>query len=153
MSQIEFEAGLSVTPEDLRAETIVMDKPLSFGDEDTSLKIFWDKRKREAGKITGQTRLHPKANKRLGRAQNNWRPTSDLKGLLQKPYFVLGSVVVLTLSVVGFLVYEKSFSPGPISDSHAASFQKESLLKRNIANQSNSHSCSNCHGVQQGHAR
>src|SRR5204862_98311 len=47
--------------------------------DDQALKIFWDKRKREAGKLATDSPLKPKVKRRLGKAQFNWTPTRDLQ--------------------------------------------------------------------------
>ena len=39
--------------------------------DEQALNVFWDKRKREAGKIAPQTLLHPRTNKKVGKAQFN----------------------------------------------------------------------------------
>src|SRR5688572_29535794 len=45
---------------------------------DKALDIFWDKRIREAGKMVKVSALFPKGQRRAGKAQLNWAPTSDL---------------------------------------------------------------------------
>jgi hypothetical protein len=55
--------------------------------DDQALKIFWDKRKREAGKLATDSPLKPKVKRRLGKAQFNWTPTRDL----QRPWRSLRS--------------------------------------------------------------
>ncbi|HWP42698.1 MAG TPA: FHA domain-containing protein, partial [Blastocatellia bacterium] len=116
-------------------------------EEEAALDIFWEKRKREAGKIAGQTPLHPKGGQKFGRAQNNWRPTFDLRKPWRKSYFSWGAVIITIISAAAFLVYESYYSPGDVSDPHFKVFSKDFLLKRNIANDSNA-SCSTCHGIQ-----
>jgi thioredoxin reductase len=115
-------------------------------EDERALDIFWEKRKREAGKIAGQTPLHPRGGQKLGRAQNNWKPTLDLRKPWRKSYFWWGALVVGLLSVGAFAAYENYYSPGPVSDPHYKVFSKDFLLRRNIANDSNA-SCSTCHGI------
>ncbi|HXG93837.1 MAG TPA: NAD(P)-binding domain-containing protein [Blastocatellia bacterium] len=129
--------------------TGVLSGVLSEPDEQ-ALEIFWKNRKREAGKIAARTPLHPRGERKFGKAQFNWRPTLDLRRVWRKSYFWIGAVIVALGSVAAYLIYESAYSPGPISSAHAGVFQSDSLLTRNIANQSNSASCSNCHGVTQG---
>ncbi|MCI0487358.1 MAG: NAD(P)-binding domain-containing protein, partial [Blastocatellia bacterium] len=115
-----------------------------------ALDVFWEKRKREAGKIAEKTPLHPRGGQVFGKAQFNWRPTVDLSRLWRKSYFILGSVVVLLLSVAALLAYESAYSPGAVSEAHAKPFSRDDLLKRNVALRPNNNSCSNCHGVTTG---
>src|SRR5262249_49451476 len=43
------------------------------GLDEHALEVFWDKRKREAGKIAQKSRLQPSGDRRVGKAQFNWR--------------------------------------------------------------------------------
>ncbi len=47
--------------------------------EAQSFEVFWEKRKRESGKITDETVLHPRGRRRLGKAVACWMPTLDLR--------------------------------------------------------------------------
>ena len=40
-----------------------------------ALKIFWDKRRRQAGKMAERSPLRPRREQRVGKAQFNWTPT------------------------------------------------------------------------------
>ncbi|HXG64742.1 MAG TPA: FHA domain-containing protein, partial [Blastocatellia bacterium] len=112
-----------------------------------ALDLFWEKRKREAGKIGEQTPLYPRGGKRFGKAQWNWRPTLDLSRVWRKSYFMWGALITTVLSVAAVLIYEKAYSPGPIADPHTRVMTNNDLLVRNIASQPNQESCSTCHGV------
>lgn len=114
--------------------------------DEKALEIFWNNRKREAGKIDGRTPLHPRGGQKVGKAQFNWKPTLDLRRLWRKSYFAWGSVVAVLASIVALAIYEGAFSPGPVSQAHTAS----SLSTRGVANRPNANSCSNCHGVTSG---
>jgi thioredoxin reductase (NADPH) len=110
-----------------------------------ALDLFWQKRKREAGKIEALTPLHPRGGQSYGKAQFNWRPNFDLARLWRKSYFVWGTLVSVAVAIVALAIYTNAFSPKPLSTAHASSFASDALLKRNIANQSNSNSCTSCH--------
>ncbi|NOT58601.1 MAG: FHA domain-containing protein, partial [Acidobacteria bacterium] len=44
-----------------------------------ALKVFWDNRKREAGKLEMPSPLRPQSQRRFGKARFYWRPTGDLR--------------------------------------------------------------------------
>ncbi len=107
-----------------------------------ALDIFWEKRKREAGKIDAETPLHPKTILKVGKAQRNWRPNLDLRRLWRKSYFSWGVVVVFSLAVAAFYLYDKAYSPGPVSTAHTLN-----ASSRDIALHANASSCSSCHAL------
>jgi thioredoxin reductase/pSer/pThr/pTyr-binding forkhead associated (FHA) protein len=111
------------------------------GIDEQALSVFWDKRKREAGKIDPHTPLHPKGNKKIGKAQFNWYPTLDLKRLWRKSYFSWSIVVIGALAVAAIFHYQPAYSPGDLAHAH----QRPDLSK-NIATKPNENSCSSCHG-------
>jgi predicted component of type VI protein secretion system len=43
-----------------------------------ALEVFWQKRQREAGKVERSSPLHPRGERKLGKARYNWKPTTDL---------------------------------------------------------------------------
>ncbi len=65
-----------------------------------ALKIFWDKRRREAGKMTERSPLRPQREQRIGKAQFNWIPTLDLKQPWKPSWFIWGSVIVFLFSMI-----------------------------------------------------
>lgn len=116
------------------------------GSEDVgSLDVFWQKRKREAGKITRASPLRPKPPAaKLGKARFNWRPTRDLVRPWPFSVFTWAFVVIALLSVVAAFGYTSAFSPAPISNAHArASFN----LTPAIAREPNANSCTSCHSM------
>jgi thioredoxin reductase len=115
-----------------------------------ALEIFWKKRQREAGKMAEKTRLHPRGDQKVGKAQFNWRPTLDLRRVWRSSYFVWGAAVVVMAAAAAYFLYESAYSPGQVSRPHRASFAPAALLKRNIAARENAASCSNCHAVTEG---
>jgi thioredoxin reductase (NADPH) len=114
--------------------------------DEQALSVFWEKRKREAGKIAPLTMLHPTGNKKVGKAQWNWRPSLDLRRVWRKSYFYWGAGVVALLSAASALIYADAYSPGELSSAHASS----EASGRQIALKANQSSCSNCHGVSEG---
>lgn len=110
--------------------------------DDQALKVFWDKRKREAGKMATESPLKPHAKRRLGKAQFNWRPTFDLQRAWPWQIFVIGGVVVGLLAIVGAVAYTDAYSPGQVSNPHTRS---EMTMQPAIAKEANGTSCSNCH--------
>jgi thioredoxin reductase (NADPH) len=106
-----------------------------------ALMVFWEKRKREAGKIAEKSLLHPKGDKRVGKAQFNWQPTRDLRKLWRKSYFVWGGLIVAAISVVALAAYNRAYSPGGISGVHTTN----QLSTRSIALRPNGAACAQCH--------
>jgi pSer/pThr/pTyr-binding forkhead associated (FHA) protein len=110
--------------------------------DDQALKVFWDKRKREAGKMATESPLKPHAKRRLGKAQFNWRPTFDLQRPWPHQIFIIASVVVGVLAIVGAFVYTDAYSPGPVSLAHTRS---DLTIQPAVAKVANSGSCTSCH--------
>jgi thioredoxin reductase (NADPH) len=71
--------------------------------DQAALKIFWDKRRREAGKMKERSPLHPQGEQRIGKAQFNWTPTLDLKQPWRPSWFIWGGLVVVAFSLVVML--------------------------------------------------
>ncbi|MDT5261621.1 MAG: hypothetical protein QOC61_625, partial [Acidobacteriota bacterium] len=66
-----------------------------------ALNVFWEKRKREAGKMQRVSPLRPQKPMRvLGKARFNWTPTRDLVRPWPFSIFVWGFAVVAALSAV-----------------------------------------------------
>lgn len=110
-----------------------------------ALNVFWDKRKREAGKMQRVSPLRPQKPMRvLGKARFNWTPTRDLVRPWPFSVFVWGFAAVALLSVVAAVVYAGSYAPAPVSSPHT----RESLTTRPaIAKQPNAGSCTTCHSL------
>jgi thioredoxin reductase (NADPH) len=108
-----------------------------------ALMVFWEKRKREAGKIAEKSLLHPKGDKRVGKAQFNWRPTRDLRKLWRKSYFVWGGLIVGVISIAALAAYNRAYSPGGISGVHTTN----QLSTRSIALRPNGAACAQCHSA------
>jgi len=88
------------------------------GLDEQALKIFWDKRRREAGKIKQRSPLHPQREPRLGKTQFNWAPTLDLKQPWRASYFVWGSLAVLALALAALIGYPQAFSFDEVAAVH-----------------------------------
>jgi hypothetical protein len=109
---------------------------------DKALDIFWDKRIREAGKMVRPSPLFPKAQRRAGKAQFNWTPTTDLMSGWPVSFFIWSGVIVALLSVATAYWYANAYSPGPVSRAHS----KANLdLSPPIAVRANANACTTCH--------
>ncbi len=113
------------------------------GDEQ-ALKVFWDKRRREAGKLSSSSPLSPKEGKRLGKAQFNWYPTRDLQWPWTRSLFTWGTLIVSVLAVGAVYAFKDVYSPGTLSAAHARS---NLTIKPEISKQVNSSSCTTCHSI------
>jgi thioredoxin reductase (NADPH) len=111
------------------------------GLDEHALEVFWDKRKREAGKIGQKSRLQPSGDHRVGKAQFNWRPSLDLTRPWRKSYFVWGALIVALLSGGALFAYTQAYSPGAIASVHTSG----QMSNRGIAVRTNGGSCSECH--------
>lgn len=109
-----------------------------------ALKIFWDKRKREDGKLATDSPLKPKAKRRLGRAQFNWAPTRDLQRPWPRALFGWATLIVTVLSVAAIFLFKDAYSPGALSMAHS---RKGFSISPGIALNPNSSSCTTCHSV------
>jgi FHA domain-containing protein len=109
-----------------------------------ALDIFWDKRIREAGKMVRPSPLFPRANRRSGKAQFNWMPTTDLISRWPVAFFTWGVILVAAGSVVAAYWYTNAFAPGPLSKAHAVS---QLSVTPAIAVAPNSGSCTTCHAL------
>ncbi len=111
---------------------------------DAALDVFWQKRKREAGKMARQSPLHPHVQTRLGKARWNWTPTRDLARPWPVSVLIWGAIIVGIFSVAAALGYTSAFSPAPISNPHQSASLNTSPA---IARQPNANSCTSCHTV------
>jgi len=109
---------------------------------DKALDIFWDKRIREAGKMVKVSALFPKSQRRAGKAQFNWTPTSDLVSRWPVAFLVWGAIGVGLLSVAAAFWYTNAYAPAPISNAHVKSKLETTPA---IATQANANACTNCH--------
>lgn len=111
--------------------------------DEGALDVFWEKRKREAGKVARPSPLRPRAPApKLGKARFNWKPTRDLARPWPFSIFTWGLVVVGLLSLVAAFSYTSAFSPAPLSDAHARS---NLAATTPIAREANANSCTTCH--------
>lgn len=109
-----------------------------------ALDIFWDKRIRDAGKMMRHSALFPRAQRRAGKAQFNWTPTTDLVSRWPVAIFVWGTLLVGGLSITTAYWYTSAYAPAPVSNSH----NKSRLdLVPAIASRPNSGSCTGCHSL------
>ncbi len=131
--------GEAPPPEAKKAEDV------SSEEVSQALNVFWEKRKREAGKMQRLSPLRPHAPSRvLGKARFNWTPTRDLVRPWPFSVFIWAFVIIGVLSAVAAFAYTNAFSPAPISDPHARSdFRSQPA----IAKQPNAASCTTCHSL------
>ncbi len=111
---------------------------------DAALEVFWEKRKREAGKITRPSPLRPHAPPRLGKARFNWTPTRDLVRPWPFAIFTWAAIVVGLLTVAAAFTYTNAFSPAPISNPHT---RTALALTPAIAKEPNGNTCTSCHAI------
>jgi hypothetical protein len=129
----------SITGEGKRAPKAPRAAPLPG---DKALDIFWDKRIREAGKMVRPSPLFPKSQRRSGKAQFNWMPTTDLVSHWPVSFFVWAVVIVGLLSGAAAFWYTSAFAPAPVSRVHATS---QLQMSPAIANKANANACTTCH--------
>jgi hypothetical protein len=109
-----------------------------------ALDIFWDKRIREAGKMVRPAALFPHAQKRTGKSQFNWTPTSDLARHWPVSFLIWGVIAVGILSVAGAFWFANAYAPAPLSNAHV---QNRLTVSPKIAVRSNGNSCTTCHSL------
>lgn len=107
-----------------------------------ALDIFWDKRIREAGKMVRPAPLFPHAQKRTGKSQFNWTPTSDLARGWPVSFLIWGVIAVGLVSGAGALWYANAYAPAPLSRVHA---QNQLTIFPAIATKANDNACTTCH--------
>lgn len=107
-----------------------------------ALDIFWDKRIREAGKMVRPAPLFPHGQRRTGKAQFNWVPTSDLASRWPISFLIWGVIIVGVFAIGGAFLYTNAYAPAPLSKAHAVS--KLAVLPP-IAARANDNSCTSCH--------
>lgn len=116
--------------------------------EEYALKVFWDKRKRDAGKMAEVTPLRPNLLRgRVGKARFNWRSSSDLRRPWAVSLFIWGALVVAVASVASAFAFKNAYSPGPLSDPHVRSQLGFTDPAVAVANKPNSNSCTTCHSL------
>ncbi|QQS46967.1 MAG: FHA domain-containing protein [Acidobacteriota bacterium] len=125
--------------------TGILSGRLTEGD-DQALRVFWDKRKREAGKMATESPLKPQGRRRLGKAQFNWAPTRDLRTPWARSLFSWGAIIVMLLSIAALFFFKDAYSPGVLSMAHARS---DLAISPAIAEQANSGSCTTCHSLRE----
>jgi pSer/pThr/pTyr-binding forkhead associated (FHA) protein len=109
-----------------------------------ALDVFWDKRVREVSKMARPSPLYPKGGRRSGKTQFNWTPTSDLMSRWPLAFFTWALLIVGAVSVVAAYRYTNAFTPGQVSNAHAAT---QFALTPAIATKPNAGSCTNCHSL------
>jgi hypothetical protein len=109
-----------------------------------ALDVFWEKRKREAGKVTRPSELRPRPPAQLGQTRYNWTPTRDLARPYPFALFSWALAAVAALSAVAAFGYSSAFAPAPLSEAHA---RTSLLASPAVATRTNANSCTTCHTV------
>lgn len=109
-----------------------------------ALDVFWEKRKREAGKMARPSELRPRPPAQLGKTRYNWSPTRDLARPYPFALFAWALVAVAALSAVAAFGYSSAFAPAPLSSAHA---RTSLLASPAVASRTNANSCTTCHTV------
>lgn len=112
--------------------------------DNKALDIFWDKRIREAGKMVRPSPLFPRSQRRSGKAQFNWTPTSDLAPRWPTSFFIWALIGIGLLSVFAAYSYTSAYAPAPIANAHATT---QLTVMPPIAKTANAGSCTSCHGL------
>src|SRR5919205_1811178 len=147
---VTLEVTTNVADSMYRAETPTGPTPFKKRPSGTSelsqaLNVFWEKRKREEGKMQRVSPLRPQKPMRvLGKARFNWTPTRDLVRPWPVSVFVWGAGVVLALSAVAAYVYAEAYAPAPVSAAHASAAIHTQPA---IAARANAGSCTTCHSL------
>jgi hypothetical protein len=129
---------------DVKTRAATQREASALGESSAALDLFWEKRKREAGKVSRPSLLRPRTAPRLGMTRHNWTPTRDLTRPYPFALFTWALIAVGLLTAVAAFGYTKAFAPAPVSDAHArASF----TIAPSIARQPNANSCTTCHSV------
>jgi hypothetical protein len=142
---IQATPGAPSTADHAQARSASSAEAEGAGADEGALDVFWEKRKREAGKIARPSPLRPRAPApKLGKARFNWKPTRDLTRPWPFSIFTWGLVVVGLLSIVAAFSYTSAFSPAPLSGAHA---RQNLTLSTAIAREPNANSCTTCHSL------
>src|SRR5262245_21219590 len=138
---VEIEADSMIGDDNAVASEAAPVPTIRFDEQ--ALKVYWEKRKREAGKVAEKPMLSPKGERKIGKAQFNWIPTLDLQQPWRNSYFIWCGIVVTALSFIALIGYGQAFSPGPTAVAHNRAVPSSST----IAIRANSGSCYECHAV------
>jgi hypothetical protein len=147
---VTLEVTTNITDSQYRIETPTGPSPFKKRPTGTSelsqaLNVFWEKRKREAGKMQRVSPLRPhKPARVLGKARFNWTPTRDLVRPWPFSVFVWGTALVIALSAVAAYVYAEAYAPAPVSAAHAS---RTIHSRPPIAIRANAGSCTTCHSL------
>jgi len=88
--------------------------------------------------------LFPHGQKKTGKAQFNWTPTSDLARRWPVSFLIWGVVAVTLVSIAGGFWYANAYAPAPLSKAHA---ENQLTMFPPIAMKANGNSCATCHSL------
>src|SRR4029078_11414197 len=97
---------------------------------------------REAGKMVRPSPLFPRSQRRAGKGQFNWVPTTDLTQRWPASFFVWGAIAVGLLALAAAYGYANAYAPGPVSRAHAKSKLDNFPA---IAVKASANPCTSCH--------
>lgn len=140
--RVAFQPGVRIGDVELKARA--RREGVSRDERTAALDLFWEKRKREAGKIARPSQLRPRGATRLGKTRHNWTPTRDLARSYPVSLFAWALVFVGLLTAAAAFGYTSAFAPAPVSSAHARVSLAQSPA---IAAQPNANSCTTCHTV------
>jgi hypothetical protein len=148
--RVRLEVALNAGDAEARGEQPQAEEPTTRpvadqGELSQALNVFWEKRKREAGKMQRVSPLRPQKPMRvLGKARFNWTPTRDLVRPWPFSVFVWGFAAVALFSAIAAVVYAQAYAPAPISSAHA---RRSLVAQPPIARQPNASTCTSCHAL------
>jgi len=118
--------------------------------EELALKVFWEKRQRDAGKMAEKTQLKPNLLKgRVGKARFNWRSSTDLRRPWPVGLFIWGAILVTVFAVIAAFAFKNTYSKGPLSDAHMMAALPVADASPALAKTANDNSCTSCHALTQ----
>jgi hypothetical protein len=90
--------------------------------------------------------LHPRGERKLGKARYNWKPTSDLAPRRSKGIFLSITLLIALFSIGAAYLYASAYSPAPVSNPHT---RTQFALTPAVAREPNANSCTTCHSLTQ----
>ncbi|HEX8163819.1 MAG TPA: FHA domain-containing protein [Pyrinomonadaceae bacterium] len=139
---VRYQAGVRVG--DVGGGAVAPRAPHQGGAGQAALDVFWEKRKREAGKMARPSELRPRPPAQLGKTRYNWTPTRDLARPYPFAVFLWATAAVAALTAVAAFGYSSAFAPAPLSGAHA---RASLLASPAVASRPNANSCTTCHAL------
>ncbi len=116
--------------------------------EELALKVFWEKRQRDEGKMAERTDLKPNLQKgRVGKIRFNWRSSTDLRRPWPVGLFLWGTIIVAVGAIAATFLYKQAYTKGPLADVHTRTALAQAEPALAIAKTANANSCTTCHSL------